>query len=73
MKYKTSVCKKQLLILGKTQSDISRETGISRISVNRFFNQRAVAANTAKTIVEVGLRLKMRDVVAAKPTATEAP
>ena len=73
MKYKTAICKRQLLVLGKTQSDLARETGISRITINRFFNQRTVASGTAKQIVEQGLGLKMKDVVAARPTATEAP
>lgn len=71
MKYKIALCNRQMLVLGKTQSDLSRETGISRITINRFFNRRTVASGTAKQIVEKGLGLKMKDVVVARPTATE--
>lgn len=69
MKYRTAVCKRQLVVLGKNQSDLARETNISRISINRFFNNRAVSNATARTIIEKGLRLKMKDVVIPIPTA----
>lgn len=60
--YKTAPCRQALLILGKTQSDISRETGLHRVIISKFFTGKSVRADTALKIVDA-LHLKIEDVI----------
>ncbi len=64
MKYKLTLCKNQLVVLGKSQADVARDAGTSRSVVNKFFNGHPIRNSTAKAIIERGLGLQMNDVVA---------
>ncbi len=64
MKYKLTLCKNQLVVLGKSQADVARDAGTSRSVVSKFFNGHPIRNSTAKAIIERGLGLQMNDVVA---------
>ena len=72
MVYKLVPCKQQLLILGKTQADIAREVGTSRVIVNKFFNGRGIRPGMAKAIIEA-LGLQVQDVIARRVAITPRP
>lgn len=61
-RYKITVCKQALRILGKTQSDLSRDIDLHRVMISKFFTGKPVTAKTARRIIEA-LGLRVEDVI----------